>query len=116
VVIWTNIFSLTILVTLCAILGVVVTSSAQVIYGVSTWSPLQVSSLMGSRAAQFFSAFMWGIAVLSTNSSANSTAVGKQRILCAASRGPSAAAMTGWLTSPLNLLAALRPPQATTSW
>lgn len=75
-VVWTNIFSLTILVTLCAILGVVVTSAAQVIYGVSTWSPLQVSSLMGNRAAQFFSAFMWALAVLSTNISANSTAVG----------------------------------------
>lgn len=75
VVIWTNIFSLTILVTLCAILGVVVTSATSVIYGVSTWSPLQVSSLMGSRAAQFFSAACWALAVLSTNISANSTAV-----------------------------------------
>ncbi|KAK4704374.1 nucleobase:cation symporter-1, NCS1 family, partial [Phenoliferia sp. Uapishka_3] len=67
VVVWTNIISLTIPVTLCAILGVVVTSAAEIIYGVSTWSPLQVSSLMGNRAAQFFSAFMWALAVLSTN-------------------------------------------------
>ncbi|GAA5971372.1 hypothetical protein JCM11641_008327 [Rhodosporidiobolus odoratus] len=71
----TNILSLTFLVTLCAILGVVVTSSAQVIYGVTTWSPLQVSALMG-RAPKFFTAFCWGLAVLSTNISANSTAVG----------------------------------------
>ncbi|BGP13117.1 hypothetical protein JCM10213_000880 [Rhodosporidiobolus nylandii] len=71
----TNIFSLTVLVTLCAILGVVVTSATEVIYGKVTWSPLQVSSLM-DRAPAFFSALMWGLAVLSTNISANSTAVG----------------------------------------
>ncbi|GAA5976716.1 hypothetical protein JCM10908_005605 [Rhodotorula pacifica] len=76
VVIWTNILSLTIAVTLCAVLGVVVTSATEVIYGVRTWSPLQVSSLMGSRAAQFFSAVPWALAVLATNISANSTAVG----------------------------------------
>ncbi|BGP32065.1 hypothetical protein JCM10296v2_003844 [Rhodotorula toruloides] len=75
VVVWTNILSLTILVTLCAIFGVVVTSATQ-IYGVSTWSPLQVSSLMSSRAAQFFSALPWAISILATNISANSTAVG----------------------------------------
>jgi len=65
--VWSNIFSLTVLVTLCAILGVVVTSATEVIYGVSTWSPLQVSSLMGSRAAQFFSALPWALSVLATN-------------------------------------------------
>ncbi|GAA6041680.1 hypothetical protein JCM8097_003081 [Rhodosporidiobolus ruineniae] len=79
-VIWTNVFSLTILVTLCAILGVVVTSAAQVIYGVNTWSPLQVSQLMG-RAPKFFTAFCWGLAVLSTNISANSTAVGNDLMI-----------------------------------
>ncbi|GAA5960319.1 hypothetical protein JCM3765_007472 [Sporobolomyces pararoseus] len=75
-VVVSNIFSLTILVTLAAILGVVVTSAAEEIYGVSTWNPLQVSSLMGNRAAQFFSALMWALAALVTNISANSTAVG----------------------------------------
>ena len=98
-VVISNIFSLTILVTLAAILGVVVTSAAEEIYGVSTWNPLQVSailsfvnaccrensssdsfyqvsSLMGNRAAQFFSALMWALAALVTNISANSTAVG----------------------------------------
>ena len=74
-VVWTNIFSLSILVTMCAILGVVVTSAGEVIYGVSTWSPLQVSALFESRAAQFFSAFCWALSVLATNISANSTAV-----------------------------------------
>ncbi|THH12505.1 hypothetical protein EW146_g7628 [Bondarzewia mesenterica] len=75
-VVWTNIFSLAIPVTLCAILGVVVTSATQVIYGVSTWNPLQVAELWDSRAAQFFAAFCWALAVIATNISANSTAVG----------------------------------------
>ncbi|GAA6005377.1 hypothetical protein JCM10207_002959 [Rhodosporidiobolus poonsookiae] len=79
-VVWTNIFSLTVLVTLCAILGVVVTSAAEVIYGASTWSPLQVSALM-DRAPKFFTAFCWALAVLSTNISANSTAVGND-LMC----------------------------------
>lgn len=35
-------FSLTILVTLAAALGVVVTSAAEVIYGKKTWNPLEV--------------------------------------------------------------------------
>ncbi|KAJ6509304.1 NCS1 nucleoside transporter family [Mycena vitilis] len=74
--VWANILSLSIPVTLCAILGVVVTSATQVIYGVSTWNPLQVCELWSSRAAQFFAAFCWGLAVLATNISANSTAVG----------------------------------------
>ncbi|KAK7064415.1 NCS1 nucleoside transporter family [Favolaschia claudopus] len=75
-VVWTNILSLSIPVTLCSVLGVVVTSATQVIYGVSTWNPLQVCELWSSRTAQFFAAFCWALAVLATNISANSTAVG----------------------------------------
>jgi len=75
-VVWTNIISLSIPATLCAILGVVVTSAVEVIYGVSTWNPLQVCELWDSRAAQFFAAFCWALAALATNISANSTAVG----------------------------------------
>jgi len=75
-VVWTNIVSLSIPVTFCSILGVIVTSAAQVIYGVSTWNPLQVCELWSSRAAQFFAALCWSFAVLATNISANSTAVG----------------------------------------
>ncbi|KAF8900934.1 permease for cytosine/purines, uracil, thiamine, allantoin-domain-containing protein [Mucidula mucida] len=71
-VLWTNIFALSIPVTLCAILGVVVTSAVQVIYGVLTWNPLQVCELWSSRAAQFFAAFCWALAVIATNISANS--------------------------------------------
>ncbi|KAL1707370.1 permease for cytosine/purines, uracil, thiamine, allantoin-domain-containing protein [Schizophyllum commune] len=72
----TNIFALTVPVTLCVILGVVVTSAAQVIYGVSTWNPLQVCELWNNRPAQFFAGFCWALSVLVTNISANSTAVG----------------------------------------
>ncbi|KAF7320233.1 NCS1 nucleoside transporter family [Mycena kentingensis (nom. inval.)] len=75
-VIWTNIVSLSIPVTLCAVLGIVVTSATEVIYGVSTWNPLQVCQLWNNRAAAFFAAFCWGLAVIATNISANSTAVG----------------------------------------
>ncbi|KAK7463627.1 hypothetical protein VKT23_005566 [Stygiomarasmius scandens] len=75
-VVWTNILSLSIPVTLCAILGVVVTSAVQVIYGVTTWNPLQVCYLWDNRAAQFFTALCWALAVIATNISANSTAVG----------------------------------------
>ncbi|KAL1737146.1 permease for cytosine/purines, uracil, thiamine, allantoin-domain-containing protein [Schizophyllum commune] len=72
----TNVFALTVPVTLCVILGVVVTSAAQVIYGVSTWNPLQVCELWNNRPAQFFAGFCWALSVLVTNISANSTAVG----------------------------------------
>jgi NCS1 family nucleobase:cation symporter-1 len=68
------------LVTLCAILGVVVTSACEVIYGVQTWNPLQVAVLM-DRGPMFFVAFCFGFAVLSTNISANTTAVANDLML-----------------------------------
>jgi len=71
-VFWTQAFGLCALVTLCGILGVTVTSACQEIYGVTTWNPLQVSTLWGNRAAEFFSALCWMFAVIGTNISANS--------------------------------------------
>jgi len=53
-----------------SVLGVVVTSAVQVIYGVSTWNPLQVCQLWDNRVAQFFAAACWALAVLATNISA----------------------------------------------
>ncbi|KAF7372643.1 NCS1 nucleoside transporter family [Mycena venus] len=76
VVVWATVFSLSILLTLCATLGVVVTSAVQVIYGISTWNPLQVTELWNSRAAQFFAGFCWALTAIGSNISANSTAVG----------------------------------------
>ncbi|KAJ7321894.1 NCS1 nucleoside transporter family [Mycena albidolilacea] len=76
VVVWATILSLSIPLTLGASLGVVVTSAVQVIYGVSTWNPLQVTELWSSRAAQFFAAFCWALTAIGSNISANSTAVG----------------------------------------
>lgn len=49
-----------------------VTSAAQVVYGVSTWNPLEVAVLWNNRAAQFFAALCWMFAVMGTNISANS--------------------------------------------
>ena len=71
-VFWTQAVGLCILVSLCGILGVTVTSACQQIYGVTTWNPLQVSVLWENRAAQFFSALCWMFAVIGTNISANS--------------------------------------------
>jgi NCS1 family nucleobase:cation symporter-1 len=86
-VFWTQAVGLCILVTLCGILGVTVTSACQSIYGgkkspeseiskltskVTTWSPLEVALLWENRAAQFFSALCWAFAVIGTNISANS--------------------------------------------
>jgi NCS1 family nucleobase:cation symporter-1 len=71
-VFWTQATGLCVLVTLCGILGVTVTSACQQVYGVTTWNPLQVSVLWENRAAQFFSALCWMFAVIGTNISANS--------------------------------------------
>ncbi|KAH6717873.1 NCS1 nucleoside transporter [Leptodontidium sp. MPI-SDFR-AT-0119] len=71
-VFWTQAVGLCVLVTLCGILGVTVTSACQEVYGVTTWNPLQVSLLWENRAAQFFSALCWAFAVIGTNISANS--------------------------------------------
>lgn len=71
-VFWTQAVGLCVLVTLCGVLGVTVTSATQAVYGVTTWNPLQVSRLWDNRAAQFFSALCWMFAVIGTNISANS--------------------------------------------
>ncbi|KAJ7626212.1 permease for cytosine/purines, uracil, thiamine, allantoin-domain-containing protein [Roridomyces roridus] len=76
VVVCATILSMSIFLTLAAILGVVVTSAVQVIYGISTWNPLQVGELWDSRAAQFFAAFCWALSAIGSNVAANSTAVG----------------------------------------
>jgi NCS1 family nucleobase:cation symporter-1 len=68
---WPQFIGLVVLVTLCGILGIVVTSATQVIYGVSTWNPLQVENLWNNRAAKFFSSACWSFAIIGTNVSAN---------------------------------------------
>lgn len=70
--IWPQFVGLVVLVTLCGILGIIVTSATKVIYNVDTWNPLEVELLWKNRAAQFFSSFCWMLAVLGTNISANS--------------------------------------------
>jgi NCS1 family nucleobase:cation symporter-1 len=71
-VFWTQAVGLCVLVTLCGILGITVTSATQEVYGVLTWNPLQVAVLWNNRAAQFFAALCWSFAVIGTNISANS--------------------------------------------
>lgn len=68
---WPQLFGLVILVTICGLLGIIVTSATQVIYGVKTWNPLQVEVLWNNRAAQFFASFMWAFSTMMTNISAN---------------------------------------------
>lgn len=70
-VMWPQFVGLVILVTLCGILGIVVTSACQVIYGELTWNPIQVSKLWNNRAAQAFSSLCWMLAIMGTNISAN---------------------------------------------
>ncbi|THX54945.1 hypothetical protein D6D02_08176 [Aureobasidium pullulans] len=71
-VFWTQAVGLMVLVTMCGVLGATVTSAAQVVYGVSTWNPLEVAKLWNNRAAQFFAGLCWCFAVIGTNISANS--------------------------------------------
>lgn len=71
-VFWTQAVGLIVLVTMCGVLGATVTSATEVVYGVTTWSPLEVAVLWNNRAAQFFAALCWMFAVIGTNISANS--------------------------------------------
>ena len=74
-VFWTQAVGILLFRTACCILGVTVTSAAQVIYNVEAseaWNPLYVTLLWNNRAAQFFAAFCWAFAVIGTNISANS--------------------------------------------
>lgn len=74
-VFWTQAAGILLLRTACGVLGATVTSAASAIYGVpaaEAWNPLLVAQLWESRAAQFFAAACWALAVLGTNISANS--------------------------------------------
>ncbi|GAA5893483.1 hypothetical protein JCM6882_007834 [Rhodosporidiobolus microsporus] len=80
-VVISTIVVLTCLITLPSILGVIVSSAVQVIYGKSVWSPLQIMPLFDSRAAQFFSGVCWGYAVVVTNIASNSLAVANDAMI-----------------------------------
>ena len=68
---WPQFVGLVILVTICGLIGIIVTSATKVIYGVQTWNPLQVEELWNNRAAQFFASLMWAFSTMMTNISAN---------------------------------------------
>lgn len=57
-------------------IGVVVTSSAQYIYGEAIWDPLQLLEKLDSRPAVFFIALAFALATLGTNLCANSIPAG----------------------------------------
>ncbi|EGP83231.1 uncharacterized protein MYCGRDRAFT_49811, partial [Zymoseptoria tritici IPO323] len=71
-VFWTQTVGLCVLVTMCGVLGVTVSSAFEVIYGKVTWNPLEVARLWENRPAQFFAGLCWAFAVIGTNISANS--------------------------------------------
>ncbi|GAA6003516.1 hypothetical protein JCM10207_000370 [Rhodosporidiobolus poonsookiae] len=101
---------LTFLITLPSILGVIVSSAVEVIYGKSVWSPLQIMPLFGSRAAQFFSALCWAWAVVVTNIASNSLAVANDMMILFPSwvnvrRGQYITAVLGVVTCPWTIQA-----------
>ncbi|CDR47118.1 CYFA0S29e00188g1_1 [Cyberlindnera fabianii] len=68
---WPQFVGLVVLVTICGLLGIIVTSATKVIYNETTWSPLQVEALWQNRAGQFFASSVWAYSTLLTNISAN---------------------------------------------
>ena len=75
---WSQVVLLPVCITLTSFLGVVLASSATVIYDLDEvpWNPLQVIALFDSRAAAFFLALMFAFATLCTNIAGNSIAFG----------------------------------------
>lgn len=65
-----------------ALIGILVGSASEVLYGAPTWSPLEVLDnflnhyTLGNRAGSFFLAFAFALAQLGTNISANSLSFG----------------------------------------
>ncbi|EME80753.1 uncharacterized protein MYCFIDRAFT_87514 [Pseudocercospora fijiensis CIRAD86] len=69
--------SLPFIFTLCGVLGIITTSTTQIIWGEFYWNPLDIlkhwqESGSGGRAATFFAAASWYIATVGTNITANS--------------------------------------------
>ncbi|KAJ7016958.1 cytosine-purine permease [Mycena alexandri] len=60
------------LITLVGFCGIAVASASEILYGSVIWDPLMVIDRWENRAASFFAAFSFALAVLGTNISANS--------------------------------------------
>jgi NCS1 family nucleobase:cation symporter-1 len=56
-----------------SLIGIIVASAGQVIYGKLYWDPTMIIGLWTNRAAAFFAAFAFGLATLGTNISTNSS-------------------------------------------
>lgn len=109
---WSQFIMMPICITLTAFLGVVLASSAVVIYDLETvpWNPLDVVDLFDSRAAAFFVALMFAFATLCTNIAANSTAFGNDLLAILPKyidirRGQFLCAILGVCVTPWNILA-----------
>jgi NCS1 family nucleobase:cation symporter-1 len=73
---WGSAIGMPVTLTLIAVLGAVVTSASQTIYGVTQWNPVLIVGLFENRAARFFVALIFSFATLCTNICANSIAFG----------------------------------------
>jgi len=62
--------------TLCAFVGISVTSAGSVLYGTLEWDPLKLIDNWDNRAAAFFASFAFCLATIGTNISANSLSAG----------------------------------------
>lgn len=109
---WSQVVMMPVCITLTAFLGVVLATSATVIYDLDEvpWNPLDVVGMFDSRAAAFFVALMFAFATLCTNLSANSVAFGNDlgAILpkyIDIRRGQFICAVLGVCVTPWNILA-----------
>ena len=62
--------------TFCGFIGIAVTSVGSVLYGGIFWDPLRLINNWDNRAATFFASFVFFLATLGTNISANSLCAG----------------------------------------
>lgn len=67
-----QIFIMPLVVTLCAFIGIAVTSAGEILYGATFWDPATLINRWDSRTAAFFASFSFALACLGTNISANS--------------------------------------------
>lgn len=80
---WSQLFSIPILFAITSLIGILVTAAGYELYGVNYWSPLDVLARFletdytkGTRAGVFLISFVFTLAQLGTNISANSLSAG----------------------------------------
>ncbi|EIW76701.1 NCS1 nucleoside transporter family [Coniophora puteana RWD-64-598 SS2] len=97
--------------TLCSFAGIAVTSAGITLYGDILWNPLDLIDRWDNRAAAFFASFVFMLATIGTNISANSLGCGNDMtVLCPKyiniRRGQLLCALIGgWALCPWEILA-----------